>query len=108
MRGIMSDTLSVHISAFNSEIYQEEIAKLFPELKLSISNGRDTHDRLYDCDILIGFGVGLNNEVFDRNKNLKFVLIILVEFRHLFLAVFTPRPNFSVVVGIINEESKLR
>jgi D-2-hydroxyacid dehydrogenase (NADP+) len=73
MRGIMSDTLSVHISAFNSEIYQEEIAKLFPELKLSISNGRDTHDRLYDCDILIGFGVGLNNEVFDRNKNLKFV-----------------------------------
>ena len=69
MRGIMSDTLSVHISAFNSEIYQEEIAKLFPELKLSISNGRDTHDRLYDCDILIGFGVGLNNEVFDRNKN---------------------------------------
>ena len=73
MWGIMSNRLSVHISAFNSDKYQEKIAALFPELILSISEGRDTHDRNYDCDILIGFGPGLNDEIFERNKNLKFI-----------------------------------
>ncbi len=69
----MTNKTSVHISAFNSEKYQTAIAKLFPELELSTSKGRDTHDRLYDCDILIGFGPGLNDEIFERNKKLKFV-----------------------------------
>jgi len=69
----MTNKTSVHISAFNSEKYQTAIAKLFPELELSTSKGRDIHDRLYDCDILIGFGPGLNDEIFERNKNLKFV-----------------------------------
>ena len=73
MRGEMSQKLSVHISAFNSDRYQKIIAKLYPELELSVSKGRENHDRLYDCNVLIGFGPGLNDEVFDRNQNLKFV-----------------------------------
>lgn len=69
----MSHSLSVHISAFNSDKYREKIANLYPELDLSISKGREHHDRLYDSDILIGFGLGFPSDVFDRNKNLKFV-----------------------------------
>jgi phosphoglycerate dehydrogenase-like enzyme len=69
----MSKKLSVHISAFNSDVYQEEIAKLFPDLKISISKGRDSHEGSYTCDILIGFGLGFSDEIFKRNKNLIFV-----------------------------------
>ncbi|MBT3991102.1 MAG: D-2-hydroxyacid dehydrogenase [Rhodospirillaceae bacterium] len=69
----MSTKLSVHISAFNSDIYQAEIAKLFPELETTISKGRDRHEGSFNCDILIGFGLGFSDEIFQRNKNLKFV-----------------------------------
>jgi phosphoglycerate dehydrogenase-like enzyme len=65
--------ISVHISAFNSDEYQEKIATLFPELELSVSKDRDTHEGLYECDVLIGFGPGFDDEIFRRNKNLKFV-----------------------------------
>ena len=69
----MKENILIHISAFNANIYLEEIKKLFPEIKLSCSKSNESHDRLYDCDILIGFGPGLNDMIFNRNKNLKFV-----------------------------------
>jgi len=69
----MSRKLAVHISAFNSDKYQEQIAKLFPELEITTSKGRDRHEGAFSCDILIGFGLGLSDEIFQRNKNLKFV-----------------------------------
>ncbi len=67
------DSISVHINAFNSNIYYNKINKIFPNLKLSYSRDNQNHERLYDCDILIGFGPGLNDTIFRRNKNLKFV-----------------------------------
>ena len=69
----MKENILIHISAFNANIYLEEIKKLFPEIKLSCSKSNESHDRLYDCGILIGFGPGLNDVIFNRNKNLKFV-----------------------------------
>jgi len=70
---IMSHKLAVHISAFNSDKYQEQIAKLFPDLEITVSKGRDRHEGTFNCDILIGFGLGFSDEIFQRNKNLKFV-----------------------------------
>ena len=69
----MGKKLAVHISAFNSDKYQEQIAKLFPDLEITVSKGRDRHEGAFNCDILIGFGLGLSDEIFQRNKNLKFV-----------------------------------
>jgi|TARA_B100000315_G_scaffold258552_1_gene311128 phosphoglycerate dehydrogenase-like enzyme len=69
----MGKKIAVHISAFNSDKYQEQITKLFPDLEISVSKGRDRHEGSFDCDILIGFGLGFSDEIFQRNKNLKFV-----------------------------------
>ena len=59
----MSTKLSVHISAFNSDIYQAEIAKLFPELETTISKGRARHEGSFNCDILIGWNKRLIYEL---------------------------------------------
>ena len=49
----------------------------------------------------------INSNDYSNVKNLKLVLMILVELR-LFPAVEITRPNFLVVVEITNDESKSR
>jgi D-2-hydroxyacid dehydrogenase (NADP+) len=70
---MMNNKILIHISAFNPNDYKIEIAKLFPALSISCSYDNEVHANLYNCDVLIGFGPGLNDEIFNRNQNLKFV-----------------------------------
>lgn len=64
----------VHICAFNADQYQDRLEALFPELNFTIGKERsDLGTGIEDCDILIAFGPMLNDQVFEANRNIRWV-----------------------------------
>ena len=64
----------VHICAFNSDKYLEQLQPLFPEVTFTTGFTRDSlGDGIEECDIIIAFGLMLSEEVFEKNRNIKWI-----------------------------------
>jgi phosphoglycerate dehydrogenase-like enzyme len=67
-------TVKAHIVAFNANEYCDRLGPLYPELVFSHDlTAAAFSDPIYECEILIAFGVMLNAEIFAANKSIKWV-----------------------------------
>lgn len=65
---------NVHISAFNSDKYMELLQPMYPDITFTNGFSRDDlGEGIEACDIIIAFGLMLNDEVFEKNKNIKWI-----------------------------------
>lgn len=66
--------INTHIVAFNAEEYQEALAPQFPQLDIRTAHGKeDLAEGIEEAEIIIAFGTQMNDGLFARNKNLKWV-----------------------------------
>jgi phosphoglycerate dehydrogenase-like enzyme len=67
-------TIKAHIVAFNANEYCDRLGPLYPDVEFSCDlTAAAFADAIYECEILIAFGVMLNGEIFERNTSLKWV-----------------------------------
>lgn len=64
----------IHICAFNGDQYKSRLEVLFPEHDYTYGlKHDDLGEGIFDCEILICFGPMMNDQVFAKNKELKWV-----------------------------------
>ena len=58
-------TIKAHIVAFNANEYCDRLGPLYPDVEFSCDlTAAAFADAIYECEILIAFGVMLNGEIF--------------------------------------------
>lgn len=67
-------TIKAHIVAFNANEYCDRLGPLYPDVEFSYDlTAAAFSDPIYECEILIAFGVMLNRDIFAANKSIKWV-----------------------------------
>lgn len=64
----------MHIVSFNADEYRDALARQFPELTIEFSpNRRELSPVIEEADYILAFGTQMYDELFARNKNLKWI-----------------------------------